>query len=137
MHAPGNDKRISGGTVGGADGNPCQVEQVESISVEGLVGKREPDEVERRQRVFGLKRIEGDIAGAHELFHVHPGGVGALGQGVGTLVDQVVEDLQAKVGDADIVDIGKDKGDPGGNGRPIFDYHVQFATHVPARFLYL
>ncbi len=107
--------------LSGAEWNPSQVEQVEGIGVERLVRQGEAEDVKSGQRVFRLERVERDVSRPHQVFHVHPGGVGAFGQRFGTLVDQVVEDLQTEIGDADIIDIGEDEGDFGLDFLPIFD----------------
>ncbi len=74
---------------------------------------------------------------AHQGFHIQPGDVGAFGQRVRALVDLVVEDLQADVGNADIVNIGEDEGHPGGGGLPILDRDVELAADIAAGLLYL
>ena len=52
---------------------------------------------------------------AHQRFHIHPGRIGTLGQRILALIDLIVEDLQANVGNTDIINIREDKGDLGLN----------------------
>src|SRR5450759_2293519 len=75
----GDDEGICGSAIGGAERNPSQVEHVESIGVEGLIRKGETQDVKSCQGMPGLKRVERDAARAHQIFHVHPGSVGAFG----------------------------------------------------------
>ena len=70
-------------------------------------------------------------------FHIRPGSVGALGQRILALVDLVVQDLQPKIGDADIINIREDQCDPGSRLLPILDCDVEFTADVTSGFGYL
>ena len=92
-----DDKRVRFAAIRRTQRDARQVKQVEGIGVEGFVGQRETDDVKSRQRMFGLQRVERKVSRPHELFHIHPGSIGTLGQGVRALVDQVVQDLHAEI----------------------------------------
>jgi hypothetical protein len=46
------------------------------------------------------------VGGSHGSFHIVPWGIDAFGDIVGALVDQVVQEHQAKVGHPDLICIG-------------------------------
>jgi hypothetical protein len=54
----------------------------------------------------GVDREQRDALAAHDGLEVAPGGVRPLGDGVVALVEDLVEDLQALVGKADLVGVG-------------------------------
>ena len=103
--AAGADQRVGGGAVGGAHGHAGQVDAVQDVRVDELGGEVEGDEVELVGRAVGVDREQRDVLAPHDLLEVGPGGVGALGEGVGALVEDLVEDLQALVGEADLVGV--------------------------------
>ena len=69
-----------------------------------------------------LDAEEGHAGRPHGGLHVDPGGVGPLGQRVGTLVEDLVEDLQTLVGQADLVGVGVDQ-EPGHPPGPVLGVH--------------
>jgi len=71
----------------------------------------------------------------HEDFHIQPGGIGPLGEGVLALIHLVVEDLEADVGDTDVVDIRENQGDSRGDPIPVLDGNVIFTADITAGFL--
>ena len=97
-----------------------QVEHGEDVGVELLVGQAEAEDVEVAERVARFQPVERDAVAAHDGFEVRPGAVDALGQQVGAAVDQVVEDHQAQVAAAQLVDVGEGERDSwrGWPGRP-------------------
>lgn len=105
--AAGDHERVGSVAVGGAQGEPGQVEHSQDVGVELLVGKREGEYVELADRVAGLQAEEGDAVPAHHRLEVAPGAVNALGEQVVALVDQVVEHHQAQVGAAELVNVGE------------------------------
>jgi hypothetical protein len=80
-----------------------------------------------------LEREEGHAGRPHGRLHVDPGGVGPLGHGVVTLVEDLVEDLQALVGQADLVGVGIDEQPRHGPGIVDGDLRPQFSTDVAGR----
>ena len=53
-----------------------------------------------------VHREQRDSPLSHQFLEVDPGRVGTLGDGVGALIQDLVEDLQALIGQADLVHIG-------------------------------
>ena len=87
--------------------------------------------------MLGLERVQRDAVCAHQGFHVGPGRVGALGQRIRPLVDLVIQDLEAHVGDADVVDVGKDQRRSNCGLLPRLVDRVELAAHVSARLLHV
>ncbi len=102
-------QRIVGGPLGGPDRHSGQVDQVEDVGVDQLGREVEGQDVEVPGRQVVLEGEEGHAGRAHGRLHVHPGGVGPLGGGVLPLVEDLVEDLEPLVGQADLVGVGVDQ----------------------------
>ena len=130
--AAGDDEGVGGVAVGGAQGQAGQVEHGEDVGIELLVGEREGEDVETGDRVAGLQAEEGDAVAAHHRFEVAPGAIDTLGEQVFALVDEVVEDHEAEVGAAELVDIGEGEGDLAADGRvvPVLGDAVELAAGV-------
>ena len=73
------------------------------------MGEREADDVERAERSGTLEGEQGHVPFAHERGHVRPGEVGALAGHAVLLVDASVENRDAEVGLADLVDVRIDE----------------------------
>jgi hypothetical protein len=93
-------------------GHRGQVDQVEDVGVDQLGRQVEGQHVEGGRGQVLLDAEEGHPGGPHGRLHVDPRGVGPLGHRVGTLVEDLVEDLQALVGQADLVGVGVEQ-EPG------------------------
>src|SRR5690606_24447028 len=132
--AAGDDQRVAGVTIFAAHGHPGQVQHVQHVGVELLVGQADAQHVEVANGVFGLQRGEGYAPLAHHLFHVGPRREDALGQQVAVRVDDVVERHQPQVGHADVVDVGEGQGNAEIDLVPILDYLVILAPSVATRF---
>ena len=98
-----------------------QIEHVEDVGVELLVGQAEADHVEVRQSVAGFKAIERHIGRTQFCLHVGPWRVDSLGQHVGPLVDQIVQDGKPQVAHAKVVDVREGQRNPVGGRVPILD----------------
>ena len=133
--SPGDDQRIPGAALRREERNPAQIQDVERGGVEGLVRQGNPDNVEICQSVFALQRVERDAVFPQGGFHIRPGGEDALGEGIFTAVDDLVQDGDAQVGHAQVVQVGEDQRDADGGGIPVLDDLVEFAAGVAARFL--
>src|SRR5581483_4338948 len=72
-----------------------------------LRGEAKAEHVGLLERRSGFQGVEGDAVFAHGLLHVGPGAVAALGLDARLEVGDVVKDLQAHVGAADLVDVGE------------------------------
>ena len=99
----GHHQRMIVGTVGAPDRHPGQVDEVEDVRVDELGRQIEGDDVEIRRRMLGFDGEQGHSGRPHRRLHVDPGGVGPLGGRVGAFVQDLVEDLQALVRQADLV----------------------------------
>ena len=66
----GDDDGVGLVTILRADGDTGQVEHVEGVGIERLVGEGETDQVELGQRPLRFERIEGNAMLAHQRFHV-------------------------------------------------------------------
>ena len=67
---------------------------------------------------------------AHERLEVGPDGVGALGQRVGPLVEDLVEDHDALVGQPHLVGVRVHQRPPHRRRFPVLELRVQLATDV-------
>ncbi len=91
------------------EGHRGQVDQVEDVGVHQLGRQVEGQDVEGASRKVVLEREERHLGGTHGRLHVHPRGVRPLGDRVVTLVEDLVEDLQALIGQPDLVGVGVDE----------------------------
>ena len=108
--AAGHDQRMLGAPVGGAHRHAGQVDAVEQVGVDELGRQVERQQVEGAGRRGGCRpRTAADRAARSTRLEVGPRGVGALGDRVGALVEDLVEDLQALVGQPDLVGVGVDE----------------------------
>ena len=107
--AAGHHDRVVGRAVGAVERHLGQIDQVEHVGVDQLGGEIEGHHVEGAGRQVVLEREQGQPGAAHGRLHVHPGGVGPLGHGVVPLVEDLVEDLEPLVGQADLVRVGIDQ----------------------------
>jgi hypothetical protein len=124
--------------VDGVEWNPGQVESSEHVRVAELGGEGDTEEVERRDRPV---RVDGELADpvlAHERLEIRPDRVCSLGQDAITFVQDLVEDLDALVGQADLVRIRIHERPPDSFvvGAPVLDGRVELAAHVLDRLLH-
>jgi hypothetical protein len=104
--AAGGDERLLGTALRGPDRHAGEVDAVQDVGVDELGRQVERQDVERPGRPVRVDREERDPVPSHEGLEVDPRGIGALGQGVGSFVEDLVEDLQALVRKADLVGVG-------------------------------
>ena len=126
----GDDHRVRLGAVGGVQRNPGQVQRGEQVGVAELGGEADPDQVERAQRPVPVHGEGGHPVLAHQRLEVGPHRVGALGQGVGALVEHLVEDHDALVGQAHLVGVRVHQRPPDVHRVPGLELRVQLATDV-------
>ena len=107
--AAGHDERVGAAAVRRVQGEAGQVDQVQDVRVDQLGREVEGQHVEGGGGQVLLDAEERHAGRPHGGLHVDPGGVGPLGQRVGTLVEDLVEDLQTLVGQADLVGVGVDQ----------------------------
>jgi hypothetical protein len=83
-----------------------EVDQVQHIGVGQLGREVEGDHVEGPCGAVVLQGEEGNTVSAHRALHVRPRCVCALGHGVVPFVQDLVEDLEPLIGQADLVGVG-------------------------------
>ena len=116
--APGDDQQVLRDPVGGPHRHPGEVDAVEDVCVDELGRQVEGQQVEVARRAVRVHREQGDAVSAHELLEVDPRGVRPLGDAVVALVEDLVEDLEALVGQAHLVGVGVDQ-QPGHPTAPV------------------
>ena len=129
----GDDDRVALVAVDGVQRDAGQVERGEHVGVAELGREGQAEQVEVADRAV---RVDGELRHpvlAHQGLEVGPHGVGALGQGVGPLVEHFVQDHDALVRHADLVGVGVHQrpahgGVPG--DVPLLDGGVQLAADV-------
>ena len=120
----------------GEQRHAAQFQHVETGREGHLVLEGKPDEVELRERRPRLEREQGQADVPHLLLHVEPGCEDPLAVGVLPLVDEVVEDLDAEVGHADLIGVGETEREPHVDRRRVFFDAVQFPADVTAGLLH-
>ncbi len=130
--AAGDDEGMVLPARGGAEGDAAQVQHGEDVRVGQLVLEGEADEVEVAERRARLQRGERQAAADELGLEVRPGGVAPLRDDAGLRVEDAVEDLNAEVGHADLVDVRKGQRDAQAAGRAVLDDGVDFAAQVAA-----
>ena len=130
----GQHDRVLVGAVLRVQRDARQVERVEHVGVAELGGEAQAEHVEGGDRSVAVDRELRDcpkiITVAHHLLHVGPHRVGALGEDPVALVEHLVEDLDALVGQADLVGVGVHQRPPDLDGVPVLDDGVQLAADV-------
>ena len=117
--ATGDDDRVLRATVLGPHRDAGEVEALEHVRVDELGGEVEGDHVEARRRRGGCRpRRAAPTTGRISAVDVEPGRVGAFGERIVAFVEDLVEDLEPLVGQADLVGVGIDE-EPGGEVWPV------------------
>ena len=107
-----------GATVLGSDRDAGEVEALEHVGVHELGGEPEGHHVEAAGVVVGVDREQRHRGAPHLGRHVQPGRVGAFGERIVAFVEDLVQDLEPLVGQADLVGVGIDE-EPGGEVWPM------------------
>ena len=117
------------------DGHAGEVEAVQDVRVHELGGEVEGDDVEVAGRAVGLDREQRHAVVAELSFQVDPRRVRPLGGGIVAFVQDLVEDLQALVGEPHLVRIGVHE-EPGRVAGPVGRRRrPSFHSDVPSWFL--
>ncbi len=117
-----------------ADRQPGEVEEVEDVGVDELRREVEGQDVEARGGEVVLEGEEGDAGLAHGRLHVDPGGVRALGERIVALVQDLVEDLEALVRQADLVGVRVEEQPGDRAGSVLGGLRSELAADVAGRF---
>ncbi len=126
----GHHHRVRVVAVAGVQRDAGQVQRGEHVGVAELGGERDAEQVERADRMVRVDGELGHALGAHQRLQVGPDRVGALGQHVGLLVEYLVEDLYALVGQADLVGVRVHQHPVHGCRVPVLDDRAELAAHV-------
>ena len=121
--------------VDGVDRDAGEVERLEQVGVAELGGEADAEQVEVADGAVAVDGELRDAVLAHEAGEVGPDGVGALGQGVGALVEHLVQDHQALVGQPHLVGVGVHQRPVDGGVVPGLDLGVQLTADVLDRLL--
>ena len=127
--------RVVVGAVLGVQRDAGQVERVEHVGVAQLGREADAEDVERADRPVGVDGELRHVVLAHQRLEVWPHRVGALGQDVGLLVEHLVQDHDALVGQADLVGIGIHQAPADVGAVPVLDGGVELAADILDRLL--
>ena len=129
----GQHQRVGGAPLGRVQRHTGQVDEVHHVGVDELGRQVEGEHVEGGRREVLLDAEEGHPGPAHRLLQIDPGGIRALGHRVRTLVEDLVEDLEALVGQSDLVGVGVEQ-QPGHLPRAVIGVdRTLFAADVARR----
>ena len=103
--AADHHQRLTGDTVCRSQRQVSQIDEVDQVRVGQLGREVEGQHVEGGRRLVMLDREQRDPLGSHYGFEVAPWGIPTVGTTVGPLIDDLVQDLQALVGQADLVGV--------------------------------
>ena len=108
--AAGNDERIAFTALAGAQRNVGQIEHFQHVGIAHFVLQGEAHDIKMIHRRARLNGKERQILPAHGVGHIGPGHECALAQRPGALVDDMIQDFDAKMGHAHLIGIRKAKG---------------------------
>ena len=123
-------------TVGGPQRDARQAQHCQNIRVAQLIFKREADNVKIRQRIFAFKAVQRNVQPLHLGLHVRPWHKGALTPPVFVAVQNIVQDLLAQKGHADLIGIRKAERHAHIHLGFILVDAARLAARVTARLLY-
>src|SRR4030095_6404238 len=132
--AAGDDKRVAGASLGGAQRNAAEVQHGEDVRVGQLVLETEPDDVKLAERGVGLQRDERMTVLAQHRFEIEPGRIRPLGVDVVASVEQVVEQLQTGMRLRDLVDLREGERDAEVDCRWILAHATELVAEIAPRF---
>ena len=122
------------GTIVGSQRYSGQVENIEHVGIDHLVGERKADNIELAERPERFQSEYRDILAPENLFGITIRGKKAFAQEAVIGIDDIVQDLQTEVRHPDIVHVGISMG----NREAIFGrfYNLaQFAAGVAPRLI--
>ena len=112
------------------DRDSCQVELGEHVGVAELGGKAQPEDIELSDRAVRVQRELRHAVLTHQGFHVGPHRVRPLGKDPVLLVEDLVQDRDALIGQAHLVRVRIAEAPANLDRLPVLRHAVQFATHV-------
>ncbi len=111
-------------------GDARKVERGQQIGVPQLGGEADAEQVEVGHRTVAIHGELGDAVLTQQLFQIRPDRVGALSQDVRLLVENLVKDLDALVGQADLVGVRIHQAPADDRVRPRLYLGVSFAAEI-------
>jgi hypothetical protein len=127
----GQDQRVRLAPALAPDRDPPQVQDGQKVGGPQLVLKGHPQDIELPQGTIPLQGAEGATGTPEGRLHVDPGRVDPLRVGIGKGLQKEVEDLEAQVGHAHLVNIGKGQAGPDqSRGIRLRGTSPPFPTHV-------
>jgi hypothetical protein len=114
----------------GAQRDTAGVEHQQDVRERELELQREADHVELRQRSPALERAQPLAVRAELALHVGPRRIAALGDQLRVGVDDGVQDLEAEVAHAHVVDVGEGEAERAVRSGPIFDHLAVLPTDI-------
>ena len=116
--------------LAGVQWDAGKIKSVQHVGVAELCREAQSEHIERSHRPVGVQGELGQPVASHQYFQVAPHRVRALGQNPVLLVQDLVEDRDALVGQPDLVCVGVAQAPPHLDGIPILHLGVQFAADV-------
>ena len=130
----GHDEGVVVGAVGSAQRDAGEIEGGEQVGVAELGGEADAEQVEGCDRTVAVDGELRHAVLAHQRLEVGPDAVRPLGQDAVALVEDLVQDLQALVGEPDLVRVRVHQRPADLAGVPVLDDGVELAADVLDRF---
>ena len=132
----GEHDRVGLGPVDGVQRDAGQVDRGQQVRVAQLGREGHAQQVEGADRAVLVDGELRDPVRPHLLLEVRPHRVGALGQDPVALVEDLVEDLDALVGQADLVGVGVHQRPAHLGALPVLQRRVELTADVLDRLLH-
>ena len=128
--AAGDHQGMVRGPFGRGKRDARQVEHGQEVRVRHLGGEAQPEHVEGADRPVRVQGELGQAVLAHQRLEVGPHGVGAFGEDAVALVQHLVEDLDALVGQAHLVGVRVAQRPADVGAVPVLDDRAHLAADV-------
>ncbi len=135
--AAGQHDRVVDAAVLGLQRDAREVQGGQHVGVAQLRGEGEAEDVERLHRAVAVDGELRDGVLPHQRLQVRPDAVGALGEDALLLVQHLVEDHDALVGQTDLVGVRVHQGPADVTGFPVLDRGVELSADVLDRLLHM
>ena len=104
--ATDDDQGLRLTSIGGVQRDAGQIEGVEEVGVPELGGKGDTEDIEVAHRAMTVDAQLRQGRGAHQRLHVGPHRIRPLGQRIGALVEDLIQDHDALVGQPHLIGVG-------------------------------
>ncbi len=126
-------QRVRLGPLAGRQSDACQVEHVEHVRGHELIAEAEAQHVEVAERAACLETPQRDVGRPQLGLEIDVRREATLSQAIGPVVQDFVEDPQAKVAHPDLIQVGVRETPLQGGLGPVLADGVPLAARVPAR----